>query len=117
MKTFRVGKKAICTTLVFLLSVSFMFANSSTGALANALSIILGVLCSGYMKAILTIALIGLAIGLLFNRGQEGALKKFLPWIAACIIILSASQITGTIFSPSNQSGNNIAPSSSQFSF
>ena len=46
------------------------------------------------MKAIVSIALGGLGIGLIMNRGEPGIIRKFIPWIAGCVILLSLSTIT-----------------------
>ena len=65
----------------------------STG-LEKVLNTILKFYSSGYMKAIVSIALGGLGIGLIMNRGEPGIIKKFIPWIAGCVILLSLSTIT-----------------------
>jgi type IV secretory pathway VirB2 component (pilin) len=65
----------------------------STG-LEKVLNTILKFFTSGYMKAIVSIALGGLGIGLIMNRGEPGMIKKFIPWIAGCVILLSLSTIT-----------------------
>ena len=58
------------------------------------LNTILRFFSSGYMKAIASIALGGLGVGLIMNRGEPGIIKKFIPWIAGCVILLSLSTIT-----------------------
>jgi len=65
----------------------------STG-LEKVLNTILKFFSSGYMKAVVSIALGGLGIGLITNRGEPGMVKKFIPWIAGCVILLSLSTIT-----------------------
>ena len=65
----------------------------STG-LEKVLNTILKFFSSGYMKAIVSIALGGLGIGLIMNRGEPGMIKRFIPWIAGCVILLSLSTIT-----------------------
>jgi hypothetical protein len=65
----------------------------STG-LEKVLNTILKFFSSGYMKAIVSIALGGLGLGLIMNRGEPGIIKKFIPWIAGCVILLSLSTIT-----------------------
>jgi len=65
----------------------------STG-LEKVLNTILKFFSSGYMKAVVSIALGGLGIGLIMNRGEPGIIRKFIPWIAGCIILLSLSTIT-----------------------
>jgi uncharacterized membrane protein len=65
----------------------------STG-LERVLNTILRFFSSGYMKAIVSIALGGLGIGLIMNRGEPGIIRKFIPWIAGCVILLSLSTIT-----------------------
>jgi len=65
----------------------------STG-LEMVLNTILKFFTSGYMKAVVSIALGGLGIGLIMNRGEPGMIKRFIPWIAGCVILLSLSTIT-----------------------
>jgi len=62
--------------------------------LERLLNAILIFFSSGYMKAIASIALGVLGIGLIMNRGEPGIIKKFIPWIAGCVILLSLSTIT-----------------------
>jgi uncharacterized membrane protein len=69
-------------------------------SLGTVLKIIVGFFTSMYMKAILTIALGGLALGLIVNRGEPGVVKKFIPWVIACVLLLSLSGVTGLIFKP-----------------
>jgi hypothetical protein len=68
----------------------------STG-LEKVLNTILKFFSSGYMKAVVSIALGGLGIGLIMNRGEPGVIKKFIPWISGCVILLSLSTITELI--------------------
>jgi type IV secretory pathway VirB2 component (pilin) len=65
-----------------------------SAGLEKVLNTILKFFSSGYMKAIVSIALGGLGIGLIMNRGEPGIVKKFIPWIAGCVILLSLSTIT-----------------------
>jgi hypothetical protein len=65
-----------------------------SAGLDRVLNTILKFFSSGYMKAVVSIALGGLGIGLIMNRGEPGIIKKFIPWIAGCIILLSLSTIT-----------------------
>jgi hypothetical protein len=96
--------------LVFILltfSTSFAFAYKGDGTGENALSLldnsglpkilntILKFFSSGYMKAIVSIALGALGIGMIMNRGEPGLVKKFIPWIAGCVLLLSLSTIVG----------------------
>jgi len=62
--------------------------------LERLLNIILRFFSSGYMKAIVSIALGGLGTGMIMNRGEPGIIRKFIPWIAGCVILLSLSSIT-----------------------
>jgi type IV secretory pathway VirB2 component (pilin) len=68
----------------------------STG-LEKVLNTILKFFSSGYMKAIASIALGALGMGLIMNRGEPGMIRKFIPWIAGCVILLSLSTITEMI--------------------
>jgi hypothetical protein len=67
---------------------------SVSSGIEKVLKTILRFFSSGYMKAIVSIALGGLGLGLIMNRGEPGIIKKFIPWIAGCIILLSLSNIT-----------------------
>lgn len=93
-------KKEICLFLFLLVLCASSFAASTytVAGLKTGLSAILGFFSSGYMKAILSIALGCLAVGMISSRGEPGMMKKFVPWIAACVILLSLSGITGIIF-------------------
>ena len=103
------ASKAALLFLVFLtLSGSFAFADfKGDGSGENALALldssglpkilntVLKFFSSGYMKAIVSIALGGLGIGMIMNRGEPGMMKKFIPWIAGCVLLLSLSTIVG----------------------
>ncbi|MDR2923857.1 MAG: TrbC/VirB2 family protein [Treponema sp.] len=65
----------------------------STG-LEKVLNAILRFFSSGYMKAVASIALGVIGTGMIMNRGEPGIVKKFIPWIAGCVILLSLSTIT-----------------------
>ena len=65
-----------------------------SAGLEKVLNTILKFFSSGYMKAIVSIALGGLGVGLIMNRGEPGIIRKFIPWIAGCIILLSLTTIT-----------------------
>jgi len=68
----------------------------STG-LEKVLNTILRFFSSGYMKAIVSIALGGLGIGMIMNRGEPAMIRKFISWIAGCVILLSLSTFTELI--------------------
>ena len=68
------------------------------GGLSDILNQILGFFSSNYMKAIVSIALGGLAVGMVINRGEPGMVKKFIPWIAGCTLLLSLSAIVDIVF-------------------
>jgi hypothetical protein len=100
--------KAVLFFLVFLtLSGSLAFAYKGDGTGDNALALldssglpkilntVLKFFSSGYMKAIVSIALGGLGIGMIMNRGEPGMIKKFIPWIAGCVLLLSLSTVVG----------------------
>ena len=100
-------KKALCMLVLALAAVSFVFAdmdpkyNTAVGditGLSGVLNQILGFFRSGYMKAIVSIALGGLAVGMIMNRGEPGMVKKFIPWIAGCTLLLSLSAIVNIVF-------------------
>jgi hypothetical protein len=100
--------KAVLFFLVFLtLSGSLAFGYKGDGTGDNALALldssglpkilntVLKFFSSGYMKAIVSIALGGLGIGMIMNRGEPGMIKKFIPWIAGCVLLLSLSTVVG----------------------
>jgi len=62
--------------------------------LERVLNTILIFFSSGYMKAVASISLGVIGIGMIMNRGEPGIIKKFIPWIAGCVILLSLSTIT-----------------------
>ena len=102
--------KATLLFLIFLtLSSSLVFADGYKGdgsgdnalalldssGLPKILNTVLKFFSSGYMKAIVSIALGGLGIGMIMNRGEPGMIKKFIPWIAGCVLLLSLSTVVG----------------------
>jgi hypothetical protein len=62
--------------------------------LERLLNTILIFFSSGYTRAIASIALGVIGIGMIMNRGEPGIVRKFIPWAAGCIILLSLSTIT-----------------------
>jgi len=68
-----------------------------SGGLEKVLHTILKFFSSGYMKAVVSIALGCLGLGLVMNRGEPGITRKFITWIAGCVILLSLSTITEMI--------------------
>jgi len=66
----------------------------ASAALENVFNAIVKFFSSGYMKAIVSTALGTLGAGLIMNRGEPGIIRKFIPWIAGCVILLSLSAIT-----------------------
>ena len=104
------GRKAIFILLFLVISASFCFADMTVnygetvqdiGGLSSVLNQILGFFRSAYMKAIVSIALGGLAVGMIMNRGEPGMVKKFIPWIAGCTLLLSLSAIVDIVFKTS----------------
>jgi hypothetical protein len=102
--------RAIFLMGILLLSASLCFADMTPnysetvkdiGGLSEVLNQILGFFRSNYMKAIVSIALGGLAVGMIMNRGEPGMVKKFIPWIAGCTLLLSLSAIVDIIFKTS----------------
>ena len=102
------ASKAAILFLVFLtLSGALAFGYKGDGSGESALALldssglpkilntVLKFFSSGYMKAIVSIALGGLGIGMIMNRGEPGMIKKFIPWIAGCVLLLSLSTIVG----------------------
>jgi hypothetical protein len=80
-----------------------------TGIADSGLSTILGYILwffgSIYMKSICIIALVGICIGILTNRGEPGMFKKFLPWGIGFMILLSASWIVNALWKPNFDPG------------
>jgi len=100
-------KKALCAFLLVMVAASFGFAdmsvvyNQSVGnieGLGTVLNMILGFFRSNYMKAIVSVALAGLAVGVIMNRGEPGMVKKFIPWIVGCVLLLSLQSIVEIVF-------------------
>jgi len=100
--------KAVIFFLIFLTlsgSLAFGYKGDGTGdnsltlldssGLPKILNTVLKFFSSGYMKAIVSIALGGLGIGMIMNRGEPGMIKKFIPWIAGCVLLLSLSTVVG----------------------
>jgi type IV secretory pathway VirB2 component (pilin) len=79
---------------IFAYQPEYQGSVTVSAGLDRVLNTILKFFSSGYMKAIVSIALGGLGLGLIMNRGEPGIIKKFIPWIAGCIILLSLSTIT-----------------------
>ncbi len=94
------SKKFLSTAAVLALCIIPTFASSSSGdsivELDNWADKILELFQSSWVKAILLVALIVEAIGMVL-AGQQGGggqmIKKFAPWIIGTIILLSASSI------------------------
>jgi hypothetical protein len=86
-------------TLCFAdMSLNYNESVNDIGGLSTVLNQILGFFRSNYMKAIISIALGGLAVGMIINRGEPGMVKKFIPWIAGCTLLLSLSAIVDIVF-------------------
>ena len=102
----KAGKAALFFLIFLTLSGSLAFGYKGDGTGDNALALldssglpkilntVIKFFSSGYMKAIVSIALGGLGIGMIMNRGEPGMIKKFIPWIAGCVILLSLTTIT-----------------------
>jgi len=103
--TKKINVKALFSVslLVFFLLFPLVFTAAQTATmdsieakgLSNAFSIAISFFTGWYTKAIAGIALGGLGIGMVMNRGEPGMVKKFIPWIVACIILLSIGPILG----------------------
>ena len=102
--------KAVFILGFLILSASLCFADMTPnysetvkdiGGLSEVLNQILGFFRSNYMKAIVSIALGGLAVGMIMNRGEPGMVEKFIPWIAGCTLLLSLSAIVDIVFKTS----------------
>ena len=107
---FQISKRTAFIMLLLMVSASFCFADMTPnysetvkdiGGLSEVLNQILGFFRSNYMKAIVSIALGGLAVGMIINRGEPGMVKKFIPWIAGCTLLLSLSAIVDIVFKTS----------------
>ncbi|MCL2763245.1 MAG: TrbC/VirB2 family protein [Treponema sp.] len=101
------ARKALLVLVLVVMAASLGFADmkldygtdvKNIGGLSDVLNQILGFFRSNYMKAIVSIALGGLAIGMIMNRGEPGMVKKFIPWIVACTLLLSLSAIVDMVF-------------------
>jgi len=49
-------------------------------------------------RAIAGLAMGGIGVGIFLNRGEPGIVKKFVPWIFACMILTSFSKIIQLLF-------------------
>jgi hypothetical protein len=103
----QLSRRAAIFMLLLTVSAAFCFADmtpnysqtvNDIGGLSDILNQILGFFRSNYMKAIVSIALGGLAVGMIMNRGEPGMVKKFIPWIAGCTLLLSLSAIVDIVF-------------------
>jgi type IV secretory pathway VirB2 component (pilin) len=102
-----VSRRTAIFMLFLLVSAAFCFAAmapkydqtvNNIDGLSDILNQILGFFRSNYMKAIVSIALGGLAVGMIMNRGEPGMVKKFIPWIAGCTLLLSLAAIVDIVF-------------------
>jgi hypothetical protein len=102
-----VSRRTAIFMLFLLVSAALCFADmtpnysqtvNDIGGLSEILNQILGFFMSYYMKAIVSIALGALAVGMIMNRGEPGMVKKFIPWIAGCTLLLSLSAIVDIVF-------------------
>ena len=86
----------ICMVMLCACVPTFAASNDSIVELDNWADKILELFQSSWVKAILLVALIVEAIGMVL-AGQQGGggqmIKKFAPWIIGTIILLSASSI------------------------
>jgi hypothetical protein len=70
-------------------------SDTSVGSqLSNGIQIIVKVLQSPWVMGVALCALIVLILGIFISH-EQGTIKKFIPWIAACVLFLSAGKITG----------------------
>ena len=104
-KIFASIKNTVCSKQFAIMAITFCAFAAPTFAASNGDSIveldnwadkILELFQSSWVKAILLVALIVEAIGMVL-AGQQGGggqmIKKFAPWIIGTIILLSASSI------------------------
>jgi hypothetical protein len=88
--------------LIFLLIFNpfFVFSQDS-GEQPEGLELVLARIVwfftSIYVKAFCIIALGALALGLIMNRGEPGVVKKFIPWMAAVMILRSIGGINAIL--------------------
>jgi len=97
-------KKAFAFALVMCLILAHISALSfqpvyqgevkAPAGLERLLNAILRFFSSGYARSIASIALGAIGVGMIMNRGEPGIIKRFIPWIAGCVILLSLSTIT-----------------------
>lgn len=73
--------------------------------LGSIVGFIVSFFSSPIMRGICMIALAGLGILVLTNRGEPGLVKKFIPWVIGCTILMALSGITSIVF-PNAASGN-----------
>jgi hypothetical protein len=96
IKSFFCSKKFILVMVLFFVIITPTFAAETITQLETWSNKVLSLFQSTWVKAILLIALIVEAIGVVVagrNGGGGEILKKFAPWIIGTIILLSASGI------------------------
>ena len=114
-------KKIICLLLIGMCCMSFITAQTSTtttttsgsggtidafSSLKKVFGTIYAFFTSTYMLVICTIGIIIIGIQMITNKGEPVVMKKLVPWMAAVIIIGSASAITGLFFKPTTEIQN-----------
>lgn len=115
-------KKIICLLLIGMCCMSFITAQSNSttttttsgsggtidafSSLKKVFGTIYAFFTSTYMLVICTIGIIIIGIQMITNKGEPVVMKKLVPWMAAVIIIGSASAITGLFFKPTTEIQN-----------
>lgn len=106
-KADRCKKLLVCLLITFCLCTGSLFAQQQPAAKAEAITAlddfgnkILNFFNSTWLKAILIVALIAEAIGMVVagQQGGGGLFKKFMPLLLGTILILTASSIISYIW-------------------
>lgn len=82
--------------VLFLFAVPLLGAQGRTSVPSNiqsTLDKIVGVFTSNAIRAVLMIAMGGLAVGMLLSRDNAQAKKHFISWLVACGILTGLSTI------------------------
>lgn len=92
MNRFNTKLFIMCICLA-LCTMSGMFAeDTATTQITGAMSNLVGFITSPWIRGLALVALIILIISMFITKEQDH-IKKFIPWIAACILFMSAGGI------------------------
>lgn len=94
----KVGSVALLVMMLLAVSVAPVAAQSSITGLDTIAQKVLDVMSGSLVKLILTIALVGLGIGLIVSRDNDAMKKRFIVWLVAVAVLRGASEIVGLFY-------------------